>query len=140
MFTLSPSLCDKTVTTERASSQRPERAIRAANLDIVFFRACQGRLFGRIAADSPTWKGRVPMELRDYLRAVRKRWWLVAGSIVVALGAAALGTTLTPPKYSASVTFFVGTQTKGVSDAYQGSLFSQQRIKSYADLLSRDRL
>jgi len=80
------------------------------------------------------------MELRDYLRAVRKRWWLVAGSIVVALGAAMLVTTLTPPKYSASVTFFVGTQTKGVSDAYQGSLFSQQRIKSYADLLTSDRL
>jgi capsular exopolysaccharide synthesis family protein len=80
------------------------------------------------------------MELRDYLRAVRKRWWLVAGSIVVALGAAMLVTTLTPPKYAASVTFFVGTQTKGVSDAYQGSLFSQQRIKSYADLLTSDRL
>jgi len=80
------------------------------------------------------------MELRDYLRAVRKRWWLVAGSIVIALGAAMLVTTLTPPKYSASVTFFVGTQTKGVSDAYQGSLFSQQRIKSYADLLTSDRL
>ena len=85
-------------------------------------------------------EGSLPMELRDYLRAVRKRWWLVAGSIVVALGAAMLVTTLTPPKYSASVTFFVGTQTKGVSDAYQGSLFSQQRIKSYADLLTSDRL
>jgi capsular exopolysaccharide synthesis family protein len=80
------------------------------------------------------------MELRDYLRAVRKRWWLVVGSVVVALGVAALVTALTPPKYSASVTFFVGTQTKGVSDAYQGSLFSQQRIKSYADLLTSDRL
>lgn len=81
------------------------------------------------------------MELRDYLRAVRKRWWLVVGSVVVALGAATLITTLTPSKYSASVVFFVGAQTKGgVSDAYQGSLFSQQRIQSYADLLTSDRL
>jgi capsular exopolysaccharide synthesis family protein len=81
------------------------------------------------------------MELRDYLRAVRKRWWLVAGSVIVALGASTLITTLTPPTYSASVTFFVGAQTKGgVSDAYQGGLFSQQRIKSYADLLTSDRL
>jgi capsular exopolysaccharide synthesis family protein len=80
------------------------------------------------------------MELRDYLRAVRKRWWLVAGAVVVALGVATLITALTPPKYAASATFFVGTQTNGVSDAYQGSLFSQQRIKSYADLLASDRL
>jgi capsular exopolysaccharide synthesis family protein len=80
------------------------------------------------------------MELRDYLRAVRKRWWLVAGSVVVALSVASLVTALTPPKYSASVTFFVGAQTKGVSEAYQGSLLSQQRIASYADLLTSDRL
>jgi capsular exopolysaccharide synthesis family protein len=80
------------------------------------------------------------MELRDYLRAVRKRWWLVVGAMIVAFGAALAVTAVTPPKYAASATFFVGTQTKGISDAYQGSLFSQQRIKSYADLLTSDRL
>jgi capsular exopolysaccharide synthesis family protein len=80
------------------------------------------------------------MDLRDYLRAVRKRWWLVLGSVLVALGTAMLVTALTPPRYAASVTFFVNTQTTGVSDAYQGNLFSQQRVKSYVDLLASDRL
>ncbi|HKT02034.1 MAG TPA: polysaccharide biosynthesis tyrosine autokinase [Rugosimonospora sp.] len=80
------------------------------------------------------------MDLRDYLRAVRKRWWLVLGSVLVALGTAMVVTAMTPPRYAASVTFFVSTQTNGVADAYQGSLFSQQRVKSYVDLLGSDRL
>ena len=81
------------------------------------------------------------MELRDYLRAIRKRWWFVAGAVVVALAGASVVTALTPPRYQASVTFFVSTQTRGgVSDAYQGDLFSKQRVKSYVDLLTSDRL
>jgi capsular exopolysaccharide synthesis family protein len=80
------------------------------------------------------------MELRDYLHAVRKRWWLVVGAVVVALAVATLVTVRTPPRYAASVTFFVSTPTTGVTDAYQGGLFSQQRVRSYADLLTGDRL
>lgn len=80
------------------------------------------------------------MDVRDYLRAVRRQWWMVVTAVVLGVGAGVGVTAMTPPEYAASVTFFVGTQTKGVSDAYQGSLFSQQRIKSYADLLTSDRL
>jgi capsular exopolysaccharide synthesis family protein len=80
------------------------------------------------------------MDVRDYLRAVRRHWWLTVSAVVLGIGAGVGVTAMTPPEYAASVTFFVGTQTKGVSDAYQGSLFSQQRIKSYADLLTSDRL
>jgi capsular polysaccharide biosynthesis protein len=81
------------------------------------------------------------MDLRDYLRAIRRRWWLVVGSVVLALAAATLVTVLTPPRYEASVQFFVSAQTKGgVTDAYQGDLFSQQRVASYVDLLTSDRL
>jgi capsular exopolysaccharide synthesis family protein len=81
------------------------------------------------------------MDLRDYLRAIRRRWWLVVGSVVLALATAAIVTVLTPPRYEASVTFFVSAQTKGgVTDAYQGDLFSQQRVASYVDLLTSDRL
>jgi capsular exopolysaccharide synthesis family protein len=81
------------------------------------------------------------MDLRDYLRAVRRHWWLVVGAVAVALGGATLVTVLTPPRYEASVTFFVSAQTKGgVTDAYQGDLFSQQRVASYVDLLTSDRL
>lgn len=80
------------------------------------------------------------MDLRDYLRAIRKRWWLVLGAVVVAAGAAVTVTALTPPRYAATVTFFVSTRGTAVSDAYQGGLFSQQRVKSYVDVLTSNRL
>src|SRR4051794_19050427 len=81
------------------------------------------------------------MELRDYASAIRNRWWLVLVAVVLGAGGAALVTGATPARYAASVTFFVSAQTSGgVTDAYQGDLFSQKRVSSYVDLLTSDRL
>ena len=80
------------------------------------------------------------MDLRDYLRAVRKRWWLVVGSVVFAVAAAVTVTLLTPPRYAASVTFFVSTRGTEVTQAFQGGQFAQQRVKSYVDVLTSNRL
>ena len=80
------------------------------------------------------------MDLRDCLRATRRRWWLVLTAFVVALGIAGGAVALSVPQYATSVTFFVTTPSQGVTDSYQGGLFSQQRVKSYADLLVSDRL
>src|SRR4051812_24926059 len=80
------------------------------------------------------------MDLRDYLRAIRKRWWMVVGAVGVAVAVAVGVTALTPPTYAASVTFFVKSGGTQVSDAYQGNLFSQQRVKSYVDVLTSNRL
>jgi len=80
------------------------------------------------------------MNILDYLRILRRRWWLVFGATVLAAGLAVAITMHTPPEYATSVTFFVTMPATGVSDAYQGDLFSQQRVKSYADLLTSDRL
>ncbi|MEV4133954.1 polysaccharide biosynthesis tyrosine autokinase [Dactylosporangium sp. NPDC049742] len=80
------------------------------------------------------------MELRDYVSAVRKRWWLVATTACLALVAAVVITARTAPTYAASVTFFVSTPSSGVTDAYQGGLFSQQRARSYVNLVTSDRL
>jgi capsular exopolysaccharide synthesis family protein len=81
------------------------------------------------------------MELRDYLDAVRKRWWWVVAAVAVAVGAAVLVNVRATPQYATSVTFFVSTSSaQGVTDAYQGGLFSQQRVKSYSGLLTSDRL
>jgi capsular exopolysaccharide synthesis family protein len=44
------------------------------------------------------------------------------------------------PQYATSVTFFVTTPGDATGGAYQDSLFSAQRVKSYADLLTGDRL
>jgi capsular exopolysaccharide synthesis family protein len=80
------------------------------------------------------------MQLRDYLRTARQHWWLVLAVTVVALLSAVVVNVRTTPQYAASVTFFITTPNRGVTDAYQGGLFSQQRVKSYADLLTSDRL
>jgi capsular exopolysaccharide synthesis family protein len=80
------------------------------------------------------------MDLRDYLRAIRKRWWLVVGAVMVAVGVAVTVTLLTPPQYAASVTFFVSTRGNEVTQAFQGGQFAQQRVKSYVDVLTSNRL
>ncbi|WP_245736644.1 polysaccharide biosynthesis tyrosine autokinase [Micromonospora pattaloongensis] len=61
-------------------------------------------------------------------------------TVVLALGIAGFATIRADPKYATTVTFFVTTPNQGVSDAYQGGLFLQQRVKSYVDLLRSDRL
>ncbi|MGC4808291.1 polysaccharide biosynthesis tyrosine autokinase [Micromonospora sp. DT233] len=80
------------------------------------------------------------MDVREYLRAVRRSWWVVLVAVMVSLGVAALVTVKTKPRYVASVTYFVTIPNQGVSEAYQGSIFMQQRVKSYTDLLQSDRL
>ena len=60
------------------------------------------------------------MDLRDYLHAVRKRWWLVLGAAAAAIGVAVTVTLLTPPKYAATVTFFISTRGTEVTQAFQG--------------------
>ncbi|PRY27925.1 polysaccharide biosynthesis tyrosine autokinase [Pseudosporangium ferrugineum] len=80
------------------------------------------------------------MDVRDYLRVLRKRWWMLLAGIGVACGLAGILTSQMTPQYATSVTFFVTTPNNGVTDAYQGGLFSQQRVKSYATLLTGDRL
>jgi capsular exopolysaccharide synthesis family protein len=80
------------------------------------------------------------VELRDYLRVIRKRWWLLPAAVALAVGVAGLATLRTPAQYASSTTFFIGTPNRGVTEAYQGSLLSQERVKSYANVLSGDRL
>lgn len=81
------------------------------------------------------------MELRDYLRIMRRRWLLIVGCVVIAIGAAAGITYAMTPMYASTAQLFVSTS--GGSDtgeAYQGSLFSAQRVTSYAQLVDGDAL
>jgi tyrosine-protein kinase len=80
------------------------------------------------------------VELHDYIRLARKRWWWMAVALLSALGIAAVITAQMVPQYGTSVTFFITTPNTGGSDVYQGGLFSQQRVKSYQKLLTGDRL
>lgn len=82
------------------------------------------------------------MELRSALKLLREQWLLI--SFVALLGAAISGvlTWRTAPEYVSHTTLFVsavntgtGNQIDGTAEAYQGSLLSEQKVKSYTELL-----
>ena len=79
------------------------------------------------------------MDLRQYLRVLRRRWWLITLCAVVVLGASAGFAWLQTPKYAAHVKLFVSTRAGGDPTAtFNGGQFAQARVKSYADILSSD--
>jgi len=77
------------------------------------------------------------VELRDYLSVLRKRWLLIVVVALVTLGVAALATVLSPKVYAAQTQFFVSTSggDNNAGQLQQGNAFTQQRVKSYAQLL-----
>jgi polysaccharide biosynthesis transport protein len=78
------------------------------------------------------------MELRDYLRVLRKRAWIIV-VVTVLCAVAALSTSLsTTPVYEADAKLLVVAKTDpggGTSSAYEGALLSQQLVKSFAQIL-----
>lgn len=81
------------------------------------------------------------MELQDYLLVVRKRWRVIALVTLVAVGLAATMSALSTRMYEARTQFFVSTTGGSNSvDLLQGSTFTQQRVKSYAQLLTTPRI
>ncbi len=74
------------------------------------------------------------MELSDYLRILRRRWRLVVTTLLLVLLAAALVTWRTTPQYQSDSQLFISTSASSSAEAYQGNLFSSQRLSSYADL------
>ena len=76
------------------------------------------------------------MELRDYLRIARRRWLLIVGTMLVTVAVAALLTTQMTKQYASTARVFISTTSSDSSDAFQGSQFSQQRVTSYADVVS----
>lgn len=81
------------------------------------------------------------MELSEYFRALRVRWrWVVAGLLIGVIGAGAVVLT-TSPVYEASTELFVSTkQATDGTDLYSGSSFSQQRVKSYTEIVTTPRV
>ena len=77
------------------------------------------------------------MELRDYLRVLRKQWILMAALLLVGVMAAAAYSLLVTKEYQASAKVFVSTQASdNVADLVQGNSFTQQRVQTYADLVN----
>ncbi|QAY74721.1 polysaccharide biosynthesis tyrosine autokinase [Agromyces protaetiae] len=75
------------------------------------------------------------MELRDYLRVLRQNWVLIVLLTLVGVAAASAYSLVQTPKYSSSAKVFVSTSGgASVSELQQGNTFTQQRVKTYADL------
>jgi polysaccharide biosynthesis transport protein len=78
------------------------------------------------------------MDLHQYARVLRTHWVLIALSVLACmLAAAALAWTRTPV-YAAQSQLFVSTTGGPIdpSQTYQGGLFAQQRVQSYARIVA----
>jgi len=77
------------------------------------------------------------LHLRDYLRILQRNWMLIAMSTLLAVATAAAYSIAQAPLYEASTKVFVSTQSSGtVTELQQGNSFTQQAVKSYADLVT----
>lgn len=81
------------------------------------------------------------MELQEYLAVARKRWRVIALVALLVVGVAAAASALSTKIYESRTQFFVSTTGANDSGALlQGSTFTQQRVKSYAQLLTTPRI
>lgn len=77
------------------------------------------------------------VELKDYIRVIRKRWQIIVAVTLVVLAGAALATSLSPKVYEAQTQLFVSTAGSNDSSALlSGSNFTQERVISYADVIT----
>jgi capsular exopolysaccharide synthesis family protein len=80
------------------------------------------------------------MELRQYLRVLRAYWRFVVATVVVCAGIALVLAFATTVTYTARTQLFVAaagsTADPAAAATYQGSLFSQERVLSYAQMVS----
>jgi capsular exopolysaccharide synthesis family protein len=77
------------------------------------------------------------VDLHDYLRVVRKRWRTIVAVTLALVAVAALVTLWSPKVYQARTQLFVSTSGSGDStQLLQGSNFTQQRVKSYSDIIT----
>lgn len=76
------------------------------------------------------------LSLQDFMKLLRTRWATVCVTALIAILGAVAVTLLTTPLYQASTRLFVSTQAgSSLSETYQGNRLSQERVKSYAQLL-----
>ncbi len=77
------------------------------------------------------------LNLQDVANVLRARWLIVCVTTLVALLGAVAVSLLTTPLYQASTRLFVSTAaSSSVSQVYQGNRYSQDRVISYAELLT----
>jgi len=77
------------------------------------------------------------MRFSEYWLVVRKRIILVASLFIASILAALVVTGLSTPMYESTARLFVSTSgTQSSADLLTGNTFTQQRVKSYADIVT----
>ena len=75
------------------------------------------------------------MDFRDYLAVLRRRWPVILAITLLCVGAASAYLAVVPKTYVAASVIFVSAQgAVTVGDLQQGNDFSQQAVKTYAEL------
>ncbi len=75
------------------------------------------------------------MELREYLRILRKGWPIVLAFVVLGTALGVVLTATTKKMYEATVQVFVATSTTATAlDLAQGNTFTQDRVQSYTSI------
>jgi capsular exopolysaccharide synthesis family protein len=83
------------------------------------------------------------VDLRDYVRILRKHWLLIVLSTLIGVGGGAAASILTTPEYEATTRLYVAIQTSEsatAGDLAQGSSFAQQKVRSYVEIVSSPRV
>ena len=80
------------------------------------------------------------MELRDYLKVIRRRWRVILGSLLAVVALASIITLNMTPQYESRARLFVSTADQSATEAFQGGTFAIQRVSSYADLVKGQEL
>jgi succinoglycan biosynthesis transport protein ExoP len=81
------------------------------------------------------------MDLRDYLRILRKHWVAIVCVTLLGVASAAGSTILTTPTYQASTLVYIQVQSSGTAgELAQGSSFIQSQVKSFAEVVSTPRV
>ncbi|TCK20938.1 polysaccharide biosynthesis tyrosine autokinase [Pseudonocardia endophytica] len=81
------------------------------------------------------------MTVQDYLRVIRERWLVIALAVVVGVIGAVAVYLVRPAEYTAQVSLYVSAQVgENPQQAYQGAQLSEQRVKSYNELVTGDRV
>lgn len=78
------------------------------------------------------------MELTDYVRILRKSWLIIVLATLVGVAAGAGWSLTRTTLYQAQSTVFVSTQSgDSIAELQQGSTFTQQRVNTYAGLVTQ---
>lgn len=81
----------------------------------------------------------LPTSLAPYVRPLRERWLVIAGTLIVVLVAATAYGMLRPAHYTATLQTYVSAQTGDNPElAYMGAQLSEQRVKSYTEFAQSD--